>query len=572
MSGFVCIVTNEEICPDLQIEYESLNPVEFRKKTGPDYGVYQFANRRFPDDKVFAENEDLLVVLDGFVLNFRSLQSQQGSADYFQTIKALYQSRGKSLVKDLRGEFSGILYDKKKQTWLLFTGPTGTKPLFYFANATTFVCGSELPVVAQVLQKLGQSITLDVIGSYFLLTYGYMLEDYTLITEVKRVKPGHTLTREGSQTHCHQYHAFQNEETISDSREDILTNLDSLFTEAVTLEYEKDREYGYQHLATLSGGLESRMNVCTAWELGYQPIVNLTFSQSNYLDEKIAKQISADTGMNFLFYALDHGNYLRHTLAEAVRINGGLALYSGAAHALSFYKLLNFGSFGMLHTGQLGGGTLGSYLTKPFQEKPQCSSGSYSTYLFSKISETIEKILARYDSEEIFTLYNRGFNGIVNGNWMAQTFTEVASPFLYLDFFEYALRIPPSLRFHHDIYLEWIRKKHPLVARYPWEKTGKKITASTTSITWKKRLKAYKQILSYKLFGTNSPHSMNPFEYWYATNYQLVQYMQDTFQQLIDQLDDNSELQQDVKTLFEQGTLTEKTQVLTLLEAVKLYF
>jgi len=65
---------------------------------------------------------------------------------------------------------------------------------------------------------------------------------------------------------------------------------------------------------------------------------------------------------------------------------------------------------------------------------------------------------------------------------------------------------------------------------------------------------------------------MNPFGYWYATNPSLAQYMQDTFQGQMDRLDDYAELQDDVKRLFAQGTFTEKTQVLTLLEAVKLYF
>jgi len=572
MPGFACVIAKHGNSTALEIECDSLCPVEFRKTIGSDYSVYQYVSTKFADDKIFTEDEDIFVLLDGIVLNFQTLQKQAAAADYFQTIKSLYQVRQDTFMKELRGDFSGILYDKRKQEWLIFTNQTGTKPLFYYQDESTFVFGSALPLVVQVLQKLGRKYTLDVLGCYFLLTYGFMLEDYTLIQEVKKLPPGNFLHVENQQLQVHTYHRFQNAILTRDSQEEIIANLDHLFKKAVSLEYEKDREYGYEHVATLSGGLDSRMNVCMAWEMGFRPILNLTFSQSDYLEEKIAKKISSEIGMDFLFYALDNGNYLVHTLSEAVRANGGLVFYSGAAHALSFCKLLNFEGLGMIHSGQLGDAFLGTYLSKPQHVKPECTSGAVSARLFDKISSEAQEIANNYDSEELFIMHNRGFNGVVNGFWMVHAFTEAVSPFLDVELIEYALRIPPDLRFEEKIYLEWIRQKCPLVAKYRWEKTGKKITAGEAYLKIIKFSNKVKRKILRDFLKVTLRKSMNPFQYWYETNKNLKIYMDDYFQQNLFRLDPYPEFQRDAEHLYHSGTSTEKTQVMTLLEALKLYF
>ncbi len=59
------------------------------------------------------------------------------------------------------------------------------------------------------------------------------------------------------------------------------------------MEFDKDIEYGYKHLVSLSGGLDSRMTTYVANDLGYgDSIVNLTFSKTNYVDEQTAKDIA----------------------------------------------------------------------------------------------------------------------------------------------------------------------------------------------------------------------------------------------------------------------------------------
>lgn len=569
MLGFVGVISNDVDYDSLKIEYKSLGKLVKGKKQYDNALVERYTNPKFLEDKVFYEDQSALVLIDGFVLNFKELINKYIAPDYFNTVKKMYYENGDDFFKEFRGDFSGLLYDKPKEKWLIFTNHTGSKPVFYYKDGDVFVCASELQLVTQILRKLGCRYSLDSIGCYFLLTFGFMLEDYTLIEEVKRLKPGNYIKIEDKKAQVDVYNVFNNDVLVNSPLGEIIENLETLFKKSVAMEYEKDLEYGYKHIATLSGGLDSRMSVMTARELGYDNILNITFSQSNYWDERIAKKVALDLGNEFLFYALDNGNFLKNTIRDSVIANGGLVLYSGSAHGLSMFKKINFGPFGMVHTGQIGDAVLGSFLSKPRREKPQPSSGAYSSYLLGKISGVLDNILQNYESEEIFKFYNRAFNGAINGNWIANQFTEACSAFLDVDFLRYALSIPPSLKYKEQIYHEWILAKRPAAAKYVWEQTKAKLTANKLFV----EAKVFLRRARFKLLGKSSAsYSMNPFQYWYNTNEQLRLFANNYFQQNIYLLDEYPELKSDSTRLFNERSFIEKTQVMSLLEAIKLHF
>ena len=183
--------------------------------------------------------------------------------------------------------------------------------------------------------------TFDKIGAYFLLTYGYMLEDYTLFKEIKKLNAGKYIKIKNDNFEIHTYFEVDNTPDNTLTEEEIIENVDKLFRNAVKLEFEKDKEYGYKHVASLSGGLDSRMTTWVAHELGYWEQLNVTFSQTDYLDETIAKSIARDLKHEWLFKALDNGNYLKN-IDEMIEINFGICLYSGNAHVNNFMNTFNF--------------------------------------------------------------------------------------------------------------------------------------------------------------------------------------------------------------------------------------
>ena len=62
--------------------------------------------------------------------------------------------------------------------------------------------------------------------------------------------------------------------------------------------FEKDLEYGYKHLVALSGGLDSRMTAWVGHNMGYTNMLNYTFSQTDYLDETVPKEITDTLKVN----------------------------------------------------------------------------------------------------------------------------------------------------------------------------------------------------------------------------------------------------------------------------------
>lgn len=119
---------------------------------------------------------------------------------------------------------------------------------------------------------------------------------------------------------------------------------DKIFRRTIELEFEKDKEYGYKHIATVSGGLDSRMTTWVVHDMGYTDQVNYTFSQSGYLDETIAKEIARDLKHEWIFKFLDNGNFLTN-IEDMIKVNFGNFLYTGSAHEKKYDRFIESKSF-----------------------------------------------------------------------------------------------------------------------------------------------------------------------------------------------------------------------------------
>lgn len=532
--------------------------------------VQQLTNTKFLSDKVFEQNEFYFIGIEGVLLNINELKTNK-EATVFDTLISLYEKHSEDFIKQLRGDFSGFVYDKKKDKWLIFTNQTAAKRIFIFENGDYLLFASELSQLALLMKELGIQRNLVKDAAYSLLTSGFMLNEITFIEGVTRLMPGCYLKHKNGSSVIVNYFHLKNIERNTDSKSQIIEQVDDLFRQAIKREFEKDITYNYKHLATLSGGLDSRMTVLMAHKMGYTDQLNFTFSQANYLDEQIAKQIAIDHHHEFMFQSLDHGNYLRN-IDEIVAYNDGMVLFSGAAHVLKSCKNMNFDDYGLIHTGLIGDAVLGSFLTQPYAIKPALSASVYSSKLLPKSQKYISEVQQNFETEELYKFYGRGFMGAMNGNYYFDVFSQSVSPFLDVDFLSYCYSIPDSQKFKQKIYIDWIAQKNKEFANYPWEKTG---VSPLISLNNKKYLApAYYKRMSLKFFDKISgkmKSGMNPFDFWLAENLQLSEHFFSYFKKHIHLIDD-VELRNDCTWLFEKGNWGERFQVLTLLAAIKLHF
>ena len=523
--------------------------------------------KKFKKDKVFTEDDEYIMITEGVILNSLKLIEKYKALNFKNAIINMYEKNGETFFEEFRGSFSGLFYDKKKDKWIIYTNHIGDKQIFYYKMEDRIIFGSEINYLVSYMKNNKISYTFDEIGAYFILTYGYMLEDYTLFKEIKKLNAGKYIRIENNKFEIKTYYEIDNSPNYEQTEDEIIENIDKLFRNAVELEFEKDKEFGYKHIASLSGGLDSRMTTWVAHDMGYKDQLNVTFSQTDYLDELIAKEIARDLKHEWLFKALDNGNFLKN-IEDMIKINFGNCLYSGNAHVESFIKTFNFNSYGLYHTGQTGGIVKGYYLNRNNNLE---YGGEYSKLLFNKIDF---KNINTYKNEGIFKLKNRQFNGTLQGNLPVQNYTEVISPFLDPDLIDYALQIPDGYK-EHELFIKWVLKKYSGAAEYKWELINGKITDKTiTMMGHTTTLKALPRKVINKIFhksAMNTKKHMNPFDYWYRTNENLKNFIDSTFKENISLLE-NKELKKDCWKLFTEGTTIEKTQALTLLAAYKYYF
>lgn len=544
-----------------------------------EYYIERRTVNKFLNDKVFEENDSYLVLIEGVILNSLELKNKYASKSFYKTIIEMYKLNGAEFFNEFRGSFSGVFFDKSNDLKIIFTDQIGDKQIFYSEINNELTFGSEINYIIENFTKSNISYTLNTTSAYNLLTFGFLIEDGTLVNEIHKLIAGHYILLKNGKIEIKCYYKLDNTPDENQSESEIIDSIDKLFRNAVKKSFDKDKEYGYKHLVGLSSGLDSRMTTWVANDLGYSDnIVNFTFSQSNYLDETIPKKISEHLKHEWIFKSLDNGLFLKN-LEDTVKISSGGALYYGMAHSKSCFDLLNMENFGIIHTGQLGDVVISTFYSSTDTNKQfSLNQGAYSKLLKHKIQD--QKLKLEYKNEEIFKFYSRGFNGANQGLLIAQEYTETFSPFYDLDFMEYCLKIPLKFRFKHNIYIKWILKKYPEAAKFIWGKINNTITDNAFLLTLRKLkkqlifkpVKSILKRLGKRRTGTFSRFHMNPLDYWYANNPDIKNFMDDYFENHIDQFDFNNKLKTDLMIMYKKGKCVEKTQALTLLAFYKLYF
>ncbi|MED4635287.1 hypothetical protein P9443_20650 [Peribacillus frigoritolerans] len=542
----------------------------FKSTKGDNFHFENRVNKKFQNDKIFYENEEYIIITDGILLNSKQLINRYKSKNLVETIIKMYECKGEQFFNEIRGSYSCIIFDKKFEKWLIFTDQLGDKKVYFSEVSEGYIIGSRVNDIASVLKANKNPLTLSEDSSLFMLTFGFMIDDNTMVNQIKRLLPGHYLKIENNDLSIIKYFQFDNEPIIKGTEDEIIDQLDHLFRESVKLQFEKDKEYGYKHLASISGGLDSRMVNVVANDLGYKDILNYTFSQSNYLDEKIAKQIAVDLNHEFIFKSLDDAKFLLD-IDSIVKINGGTSIYYGLAHSKNNLDSLNLESYGLVHTGQIGDVVVGSFSKSPQHERVEFSNYVYSSK-YQYLLKNIE--FDDYENDELFKMYNRGFNFALNGNLSFQERTESFSPFCNVEFMQFCLNIPLHFRINHNLYYKWIIKKYPSAANYKYERIKSKITTPklvvrSMNFTFRCINKALNILKLPTLYGYNTKRGMNPFDYWYRQNYEFKKFIDNYYEKNIALLDGNKDVQEKCKYMFKTGITVEKIQVLTILSTAK---
>jgi asparagine synthase (glutamine-hydrolysing) len=525
---------------------------------------------KFEKDKLFSEIGDWFVLIEGVILNKSELYYKFSVKNMHELCNVLIKRHGDLFFKEFRGSFSGLIQNTKNNITTLFTDHIGDKQMFYSEKHAVF--SSSINGVLKTFKKLKTKISINTTNAYALLTLGYMVDNNTIIEDVEKLHAGTCLRIDGDKISTYRYHKFSNTTKVGNIKfNDAIENIDEIFNNTMRQQVNKNDEYGYANYAPLSAGLDSRITVFALNKFISEPILNFTYSQSNYYDEITAKRIANDIGNQWLFKSLDNGYSLKQ-LDESTKITGSQILYYGPGQVLDTLQFLEKRKMGLIHTGMLGDVILSTgYMKTFYHTDPTYPDAAYSDLLLNKfVSINGKKSLLKYDNQEIFNLYNKGFNGANMGSPLVfQEYTESFSPFYGVEMIEYCLSLPIGYRWDNNIYYEWTKRKYPSATKYPHN--GRSMR-NIINIKYKNRSFTIKEFSEKVINRVTSKYSnpnaqnrgMNPILYWYNNNSEIKLFMDDYFQKYID-LIENVELKEDCAFLYYGGTGVEKTQVLSLL-------
>ncbi|RMB63837.1 asparagine synthetase B family protein [Dokdonia sinensis] len=510
-------------------------------------------------------NGNTITLLEGLIYEHKKKYISKNTLEIFS--KELNADRAN--IAHFNGDFRCSAINSSEVFFA--TNKIKSKDIFYFDNDEYLVFSSHISRIVEVLKKNQVKFTLDNDGAYLLLSYGYMLGNITPISEIKRLEPGCTATLTNEGLKILNYFKFTNRSDIELSENEWIEKLDSVFSKAIRNEFQKDLDHGFKHIVTLSGGMDSRMVLAYAKKLGYDDITTFCFSQSGHLEHKIAEEVAHFFNTDFKFVGLNGGEYLKE-IDRPVQFNSGTVNYDGGSHVMYALSQIDLNQFGVLHTGQLGDGLLGTLLSGSNYVAPKRLKRLELREIEENVLPYVQDELKKYATHELFQLYNRGFNLVFNGYRMIEQNISFSSAFMDEDFIELCLTIPPSLRKNRELYIKWINRKcasaaHTRIASNAMRPLEKYLTYPFKVIPL--ILKYYN--LFYFKIDPRRAVSMIPTKKWLHENKSLRNYQDDYFKNNLNLLDDYPKLLELCNSEYDRKYL-QRFKVLTLLAVLNNFF
>ncbi|MFC6267185.1 asparagine synthetase B family protein [Frigoriflavimonas asaccharolytica] len=530
-----------------------------------------FLQNNYDDFYLQTENFDFL--FEGVLLNKKKLLKEFALKDFETFIREKYRNQKEQIINLFEGEYRGFIVDKIQNKIFIFTNITSTQRVFYGKFKDTIFIDSSLIRLNENLKKSGVISEPDEESLYQLLCFGNLPEDKTPIYKVKKLLDGCFLEIDLNTLELteKQYFSLADISRSTLNKEKSIDKVHEIFTESIVLEYEKDAELNTNHLAFLSGGLDSRVAMLYAIKNGYKPDNALCFSQSNYFDHTISKKIAEDFNIHYEFIPLDEGRFL-NKIDELIEISEGMSFFTGAIHVQHALENMQYENFALFHGGAIGDGVLGAFNSEPKRKKPTGYKFIGNDFFLPKVQNSLDKMIDDYETEELFLIRNIAFNRTVIGAHVLEKKAYQTSPFMTKDFLKFAISIPEEWKYKHQFYVEWINKHCLEATKYRWERTLMKPNAAWKTTFGDQVVKRGFNILNNKIFKMPQAASMYPYQYYFEKNSNLQNIYQTYFEDNIGRIEAFPELQQDLITLFSSKKFHYKCQSINILGIFKLYF
>ena len=443
---------------------------------------------------MFSNTRKECIVFNGEIYGYQNIKKDfanypyRGSSDT-EIILAMYQKKGKGLLRELPGMFAFAIWDEEKQQLFCARDRFGEKPFYYaFGKNGEFIFASEIKAILAsglIAPKINDE------ALYHFLQYGYVSTYQSIYSNIFTLPPAHFLTYSNGNISVERYYEIPKNElgiSLSDAKEEFT----SLLKNAVQKQLVADVEVG----SFLSGGLDSSTIVAMVNEFKDKQ-TTISFGYSGEDSElKFAEEIAEKYKTNHIEIYENHGNIATELLkvspffdepfadmsyvpqfkiCEAAARHLKVVLAGDVGDELfggySFYRVENqlknhFSYNNILYKfglKQFGKFRETSYLTKEnIKHKNILDFHQNSVRNFFSAKEIAELgINAKYHQQYSFKANPHSLNDImrtdlekyVPGNMLVKSdrmamanSLEVRTPFLDKDFAEFCIQLPENLK------------------------------------------------------------------------------------------------------------------------------
>jgi asparagine synthase (glutamine-hydrolysing) len=239
----------------------------------PDGNLVAIVNGEFYDYKIIKQQ----LTQDGFVFKTESDS---------EIILALYQKYGVNCLDKLNGEFSFLLFDKKKNLFFAARDRFGVKPLFIANINNMLVLGSSIQAILSIIKV--KNINYSALNCFY---YGVPSQSETYIKNIKQIEPGHYIVYDGKSLIKHCYWDFTYNSTPAEkSDQELIEEFRINLEESIKRRLIADVPIGFY----LSGGIDSSGILAIASFYTNQKInaFNIAFEQEEYNENNYAQLVA----------------------------------------------------------------------------------------------------------------------------------------------------------------------------------------------------------------------------------------------------------------------------------------
>jgi asparagine synthase (glutamine-hydrolysing) len=202
----------------------------------------------------------IAIVFNGEIYNYRELKKEmesihiqfESSSDTEVLLK-LYEVYGSDLLSKLNGIFAFAIWDSSVHRLFCARDHFGVKPFYYYHSGNRFIFSSELKAI---LCEPSVERTIDCESVHYYVTYLWSPSPNTMLTSVKKLKPGHAIIINCDGTvvkHWQYYDIPYKTRPVRTPVSQAVENVEFYLRQAVQRQMVADVEVG----AFLSGGLDS---------------------------------------------------------------------------------------------------------------------------------------------------------------------------------------------------------------------------------------------------------------------------------------------------------------------------